>query len=407
MNLLFINTNFHEGGAAKIARQLYYGMKKRGHNVYFLAGYPSKEDEECIIMNPSAVQKLYNIGSGVLQNNQVITRRRARNLIMKIVQEKNIDVVHFHNVFENYVGIKDIAYISRHCKVVWTLHDMWAVTGHCAHAMECTGWRDRECIGCKCRRSYPAFYYNDVHYKFNLKKKSFTENNITFVVPSRWLEEICRESYLKTSRIVTIENGIDIEKYRPLERAKLREKYNVAEDQIVLLFTAAVVTNAGKGISYLVEALKKIKYKEKITLFTAGNGELGKELEEFDLRQMGFVCREEEMNELYNLADVYVNPSFAESFGCTAAEAAAAGTAVIAFASGGLKEIITEETGWLVEAGNTDALYETISKVTEDKKILEEKGINARKKSEELYSEQRMLDRYEKLYQEMQTKNGD
>lgn len=403
MNLLYINTNFHEGGAAKIARQLYYGMKKRGHHVYFLAGYPSKEDEECIILNPSAVQKFFNIGSGVLQNNQVITRRRARKLIMKIVREKNIDVVHFHNVFENYIGIKDIAYISRHCKVVWTLHDMWAVTGHCAHAMECTGWRDKECVGCKSRRSYPAFYYNDVHYKFNLKKKSFTENNITFVVPSRWLEQICRESYLKKSKIVTIENGIDIEKYRPLEREKLREKYNVAENQIVLFFTAAVVTNVGKGMPYLLQALRQLKDKEKVTLITAGNGELEKELPGLDLRQMGFVHKEEEMNELYNLADIYVNPSFAESFGCTAAEAAAAGTAVIAFASGGLKEIVTEETGWLVEPGNTDALYQAISEAVEDKKQLDEKGFRARERAEKLYSEQQMLDRYEKLYMEILT----
>lgn len=400
MNLLFINTNFYEGGAAKVARQLYYGMKERGHNVYFLAGYPSKEDEECIIMNPSALQKLYNIGSGVLQNNQVLSRRRARKLILKIVQEKKIDVVHFHNVFENYIGIKDIAYISKRCKVVWTLHDMWAVTGHCAHAMECTEWKRTECKGCKKRRSYPAFYYNDVHYKFKLKKKSFTENDITFVVPSKWLEQICHESYLKESKIVIIENGVDIEKYRPLEKEKLREKYQVEEGKKVLFFTAAVVTNTGKGMPYLIEVLKRLEDKERITLFVAGNGDLGKELEGFELRQMGVIRSDEKMNELYNLADIYINPSLAESFGCTAAESAAAGTATIAFASGGLKEIITEGTGWLVETGNAEALYEAVTEALRDRGVLLQKGKNARKRAEKLFSEQRMLDRYEKVYKE-------
>lgn len=398
MNILFVNTNFHEGGAAKIARQLYYGMKEKGHQVYFLAGYKSKDDKECMIINGSGIQKLFALGTGMLQNNQVISRKRTRKRILDIVKEKQIDVVHVHNVFQNFIGIKDISYIAQHCRVVWTLHDMWAVTGHCAHALECMEWKENECRTCRYKRRYPAFYYNDVRYKFQRKKENFAGSGITFVVPSKWLEEICLESYLKNEKIITVENGVDIENYRPLDKKKLRKKYEVAGERIVLFFTAAVVTNAGKGIPYLVEALKKIKNKEKITIFTAGNGELGKELEGFDLRQMGFVGEEKKMNELYNLADVYVNPSLAESFGCTAAEAAAAGTAVIAFASGGLTEIVTEETGWLVEAGNADALYEALEEALKDRERLKEKGLQARKRAEVLYGETRMLDRYEKIY---------
>ena len=132
MNILYVNTNFHEGGAAKVARQLFYGMKKKGHNVYFLAGYPSKGDGECIIMNPAPVDRFFNLVTGILQNNQVLSRSKARRQILDIVKEKKIDIIHFHNLFENYIGIRDIAYIAARCKVVWTLHDMWAATGHCA-----------------------------------------------------------------------------------------------------------------------------------------------------------------------------------------------------------------------------------------------------------------------------------
>lgn len=400
MNILYVNTNFHEGGAAKIARQLYYGMKERGHNVYFLAGYPSKEDEECIIMNTSAFWKLYNIGTGILQNNQVISRRRARKIILDTVREKKIDIVHFHNVFENYIGIKDIAYISSKCKVVWTLHDMWAVTGHCAHSYYCEGWKTG-CTHCKENRFYPAFYFNDVRYKYKLKSRNFAGKNVTYVVPSRWMEQICRNSYLKNETIYVIENGINTEIYRPLDKKKLREKYEIPEEKTVLFFTAAVVQNWAKGISYLIKALEKIKDKEKYVLFVAGNGEMKELMQDFEMHSMGFIHDEEQMNEMYNLADLYINPSMAESFGCTAVEAAAAGTAVIAFTSGGLKEIVTEQTGWPVEPGNEEGLYEAIKEASEEKQLLKEKGKRARKRAEELFSEKRMLDRYEELYKRL------
>ena len=78
MNILFINTNFCEGGAAKVARQIFYAMKEKGHNVYFIAGYNSKNDTECIVINNSKLKKLYSISTGVLQNNQVISRKNTR-----------------------------------------------------------------------------------------------------------------------------------------------------------------------------------------------------------------------------------------------------------------------------------------------------------------------------------------
>lgn len=400
MNILYVNTNFHEGGAAKIAKQLYYGMKERGHNVYFLAGYPSKGDEECIILNPSVFLKLYNIGTGVLQNNQVVFRRRARKIILDIVREKKIDIVHFHNLFENYIGIKDIDYISRQCKVVWTLHDMWAVTGHCAHSYYCEDWKTG-CTHCKEKRLYPAFYYNDVQYKFKLKRKYFANKNIIYVTPSHWLEQICRKSYLKNETIHVIENGINIECYKPLEQKRLREKYEVTEEKVVLFFTATVVQNQGKGLQYLLEALKKIPNRENYVLFVAGKGEVTEKLQGFTVRHMGFINNAELMNEMYNLADIYITTSMADTFPCTVLEAAAAGTAVIAFTSGGIAEIVTEQIGWPVEPGNEEKLYRAIIEAADKREVLVEKGNNARKRAEALYSEQRMLNNYEELYKKL------
>lgn len=398
MNILYINTKFHEGGAAKIARQLYYGMKKRGHQVYFMAGYPGKEDGECEILFPSVSQKIWNTATGVLQNNQVITRMSARKKILRFVREKNIDLIHFHNIFENYIGIEDIEAISRVCPVVWTLHDMWATTGHCAYAFTCDKWKS-ECIGCKDRRKYPAFYYNDVAWKYRLKARCFTGKTITYVAPSHWLAEICRQSHLKEEEIHVIENGVDLNLYKPLDQTGLRKKYGISEDKVVIFFTAAVITNEAKGMSYLMDALKRVRDTDRIAIVTAGSGEMEEALSGFTYKNVGFVKDETVMNELYNLADLYVTTSMADNFPCTVLEAESAGTPVIAFTTGGIREMVDENIGWQVEPGNTQALYETIQRAVSDRKTIRMKGVNAREKAVADYGEERMVERYEKLYQ--------
>lgn len=399
MNILYINTNFQEGGAAKIARQLYYGMQDRGHKVYFIVGYRSKNDEECFVLNDTKLKQVYNLVTGVLQNNQVIIKKNARKTIIDFIREKKIDIVHINNIFENYIGIKDIAEISKVSYVVWTMHDMWVITGHCAQAVECDGWR-KECIKCIENRKYPAFYYNDVRFKYQLKKASFTEKGIVFVSPSKWLWNMGKESILKNEKLIIIQNGINTGIYHPLNRDEVRRKYHILDKKKVLFFTAAVLTNTAKGMSYLVKAIQKLNNKDVI-LLTAGNGEIKKELAGFELRQMGFIESEKRMNELYNLADIYITPSFAESFGCTAVEAMATGTPVIAFASGGLSEIVTNETGWLVESRDIDGLYSAICEALKDEDALHEKSKKARERVVNLFSEKMMLDKYEELYREI------
>lgn len=403
MNILFINTNFHEGGAAKVARQLYYGMREKGHNVYFVAGYKSENDTECILINNSILKKMYTIGTGVLQNNQVVSRKSTRKLLLKIIEEKNIDIVHIHNIFENYIGMKDISYIAKKCKVIWTLHDMWAMTGHCAYPLECTMWKNKECSKCIYPRRYPAYYFNDVHYKYSLKKKSFANGDIVYVVPSKWMFSVCKESFLKNEEIKVIYNGINTLKYRPLDKEKLRKKYAIKNNQFIIFFTAAVVTNKIKGIAFLLEALREIEQKDQITIITAGNGKFDNELSGYDLRQMGFVRDEKVMNELYNIADIYVNPSIAESFGCTAAESEATGTPVIAFASGGLSEIVTNDTGWIVDTGDVESLKKAIENAFNEKKNAlsnyEVKQKAARQRVEYYFNEREMINQYEVLYE--------
>lgn len=400
MNILYVNTNFHEGGAAKVARQLFYGMKEKGHNVYFLAGYPSKGDGECMIMNPAYADRFFNLVTGILQNNQVLSRRKARRQILDIVREKRIDVIHFHNLFENYIGIRDVAYIAARCKVVWTLHDMWAVTGHCAFSLSCNEWK-RGCPACKERRLYPAFYYNDVKQKYQWKKESFTGNNITFVTPSHWMEKVCRDSYLRNEKIIVIPNGVNSEIYKPLKKDALRKKYKIPEDKAVLFFTAAVVADARKGVLSLIKALEMIDNKEKYCLLIAGNGEMHQQLDGYHICHMGYISDEKKMNELYNLADLYINPSLQESFGYTSVESAAAGTPVIVFENSALEEVVNEQMGQTVATGDCHALCKAIEAMAEDKVKLEKIGKTARERALQFYGENRMLDDYEKLYRQL------
>jgi glycosyltransferase involved in cell wall biosynthesis len=96
----------------------------------------------------------------------------------------------------------------------------------------------------------------------------------------------------------------------------------------------------------------------------------------------GFLSRPELIDHYYN-ADVFVFPPiWNEAFGCTPVEAMAAGTPVVATRSGAIPEtIIDQETGFLVERNDSDALAEAILKLLENDALRESMGRAARRRA--------------------------
>lgn len=184
-------------------------------------------------------------------------------------------------------------------------------------------------------------------------------------------------------------------------KENVRKKYNILQEKIVLLFVANSLDSSYKGMDVLEKALGLVDKKDRYELVIVGKGRQFSFSQEYHCHYTGYINNDVVMNELYNLADVFILPSRAENFPCSVLESMSAGTPVIASAVGGISEQIDDKTGWLFEVGNYRHLAQIINMIPEKVDELHDMGIQCRKRVEEHFTEEKMLRSYQRLYQEL------
>jgi len=399
MRVLYLNTKFQGGGAERVARQLYEGIGAEGVESHMLVGKEDESDPRYEIIYESLFRRRWNWIYGKLTSNARLDDRFAAKKILSCVRENRIDLVHIHNIHGNYMGIRNVREIAAAVPVVWTLHDMWTFTGHCAYAGDCDHWETKGCAHCQDLAMFPKLYFDCASRLQGQKRQYFTENGITFVTPSQWLYDLVKKSFLGQEKLHMIHNGVDTECFYPGDKEKLREQYGIRTEKHVLLFLTNMLRNTMKGFSYLAEALRQMENKEQYLLLIVGKLEEIRDIcELYEVKTFGYI------REMYAMADLFLLPSMLENYPCVTLEAMACGTPVAAFQTGGIVEQVDEETGWLVERGNATALKETIRLACQDKALLREKGMRSRKKAEECFSQGKMLRAYRQLYEEVLNK---
>ena len=290
------------------------------------------------------------------------SKRQTGRLIEKI-KEYDPDIIHLHNIHGFYLNVEMLfSYLKEAGKpVVWTLHDCWSFTGHCAHFdyIKCMKWKDG-CGTCpQYREVYPyALFRDNSKNNWERKKAAFTGvPSLTIVTPSDWLAGYVRQSYLGGYDVEVIPNGIDLGSFYPREDAyALREKLGF-NDKFVILGVASMWEER-KGYSYFAELADRLDGSFQIILI----GLSKKKMRTLHPKIHG-VMRTESVGELaryYSMADVYVNTTLEDTFPTTNLEALACGTPVITFATGGSVESVDRSTGIVVPQGDTDALMHAI-----------------------------------------------
>lgn len=222
MKILQINSVCGVTGTGRIVTDLYDTAVSGGHDCMIAYGEhkfhndPGQEDDRNRIN-----ARLQDACDG----NKTLGRSgicfpSCNNRIPEKVEEYHPDVVHLHNLHGYYINIELLfRYLKqKKIKVVWTLHDCWPFTGHCVHFQQagCNKWKEK-CHHCPLTRQYPASMGIDRSRQNYLRKKeAFTGiEDMTLLVPSYWLAERVKESFLKDYPVRVIYNGIDLDIYRP------------------------------------------------------------------------------------------------------------------------------------------------------------------------------------------------
>ena len=186
--------------------------------------------ERDIVIEPYKVRRINEIYSRFtgMRGFQAYFSTRA---FLRKVDNIKPDIIHLHNLHNNYIHVGLLFdYIKKkHIKVVWTLHDCWAFTGRCPYfqVSGCERWKTgcHDCIYPK--DEYPSVRVDKVDIIWKKKKAAFTGvANMTIVTPSKWLAELVKESFLSEYPIKVINNGIDLDVFKPTE-SDFREKHGL------------------------------------------------------------------------------------------------------------------------------------------------------------------------------------
>lgn len=297
--------------------------------------------------------------------------------LLKKIDEFKPDIIHLHNLHDSYINLPMLfSYIKKHeIPVVWTLHDCWSFTGQCPHftMVKCDKWKTG-CYGCLQYKAYPSSLYDNTKRMWQLKKKWFTGvKNMTIVTPSEWLAGLARESYLKQYPIEVINNGIDLNVFKPTH-SNFRKQYGIPGDKYIVL-GVSFAWGYRKGLDCFVEMAEKLGEQFQIVL-VGTDDEIDKNLPQ-SIISIHRTQNQKELAEIYSAADVFVMPTREENYPTVNMEAIACGTPVVTFDTGGSPEMLDDKTGIVVEANDIKATVKAIKDICEKKKCDAEEYIVA------------------------------
>lgn len=274
------------------------------------------------------------------------------------------DIIHLHNIHGYYLNIDLLfsAIKEMHIPVIWTLHDCWSFTGHCAYFeyIGCEKWK-YTCCNCPQKSKYPKSWIMDASKRNHLQKQEIFKSvdSLTLVTPSRWLCDLAADSFLKEYSVKIIHNGIDLDTFRPMEldkRQSLKQQLKIENKYIIL--GIASVWDDRKGLRYFNELSEKLS--DDYQIIVVGVSERQRKLLPQNIIGIERTHNIEELAKLYSVADAFVNPTLEDNFPTTNLEALACGTPVITFNTGGSPEAIDESCGIVVEKGSVDGLVKAV-----------------------------------------------
>lgn len=396
--LFQINVTANSGSTGRIAEDIGGIAISKGWNSYIAygRGKPTSQSELIPIGNKWDMY-VHGLESRLFDNHGLASCKATKILIKKIEQIKP-DIIHLHNIhgyFINYQILFNYLATLR-TPILWTLHDCWSFTGHCAHfeLIGCNKWQ-QECHHCPQINEYPRSLFHDrSKQNYNVKKTSFNSvQNMTLIPVSEWLAKLLKKSYLKHFAIHPIYNGIDINTFIPSDTSLLRRNLHL-EDKKIILGVANVWTER-KGLFDFIKLNELLP--ADYTIILVGLNE--KQIKELPNGIIGIKRTNsiQELAQYYSLANVFVNPTYEDNFPTTNLESLACGTPVITYRTGGSPEAIDDKTGIVIEQHHIDELVNAVVQICQMDKETTYKE-ECRKRAVTLYDKDKRFEEYFQLY---------
>jgi glycosyltransferase involved in cell wall biosynthesis len=357
----------NKGSVGRIAEQIGETVMENGWSSYVTFARESNPSTSEVIQIGSKLDVYrHGIETRIFDNHCFSSKSATRDLV-KTIKEIKPDVIHMHHLHGYYLNIEILFdYLKESgLPLVWTFHDCWSFTGHCAYFdfVGCDKWKT-QCYSCEQKGEYPkSLVFDRSRQNYIDKKRIFNSvENMTIVPVSNWLGDKVKESFLKDYPCVVIQNGIDLDTFFPKDsRVSVENTYGVKNKHIIL--GVASTWEKRKGLDEFVKLAALID-NDKYAIVLVGLS--ASQIKKLPENIIGIERTENvaQLADLYSAADVFLNPTFEDTFPTTNLESLACGTPVITYRTGGSVESVDADTGIIVEQGDVQGLNDAIQVIT-------------------------------------------
>lgn len=405
MKVLQVNySDYGNGGGGAIAMyRLYLGLLRASVNCKILSCVKTLASDDS-----TAIQRQSKLESQIKR----VTSKLGLNDIhcissFKIKEDKfylEADILNFHILHSGFFSYLAIPSLTISKPAVYTLHDMWSFTGHCAYSYDCDRWK----IGCgKCPYpdTQPAIQRDNTHLEWKLKNWVYSHSNLTIVADSSWLAERARQSMLNRFPIHHIPYGIDTETYQPLDPLQCKSLLRIPSGKKVLMFGSVSLKDPRKGGDLLIKALQNLPESlkgETVLLILGDGGEAIAQAVGVQTLNLGYVSSDHLKAIAYSAADLFIFPTRAEAFGIVLQESMACGTPMVSFKVGGVPDVVRPGVnGYLAVPEDIKDFCSGIVQLLEDQSLRDRMSQLCRAIALSEYPLELQAQRYIKLYRQI------
>lgn len=352
MRVLHLVSGELSGGASRGAYWLHSGLREIGVDSHLLInGSETYGDLSVTTLCTSTVNKvkfalwsrignlpvwLYRNRKGFIYNTGFAGIDISRHPLYA-----NADIIHLHWI-NGLLSIHSLRKVKK--PLIWTMRDMWPMTGGCHYSIEC----DRYRTGCgKCPQLGSTHEQDLSRFVVEYKKKMLPKK-MRLVGISQWLSRCAEESdVFREYDVLTIGNNINTKEFFPTNKNHARQMLGINTEKKIILIGSTRINDFYKGFSLFKDSLNYLDLS-RIHLIMFGNiaaADLQGLSVEYTI--LGSLTDTISLRLAYSAADVFVAPSLMDAFGKTLAESLACGTLVVCFDATGPKDIVThKKTGY-------------------------------------------------------------
>lgn len=406
MRILFINKYENSGGAAIAAQRIAAGLSQYYHTEnHFVVG-THQASADVTVTRPGMARNVIERGLNVLSNKfglQYLYFPFSSPAIMRTAHAFKPDVISLHNIHGGYFDATLLPRLSVVAPIVWTLHDMWALTGNAAHTFGDTAWKSGR-AGKSEHKHAPAMGLPTGNYLMRRKQRLYAASDLHIVSPSEWLYDMTMESPLtREEPLYHIPNPIDTEYFRPEDKAASRQALGLPADAPVITFVSERLFNSEfKGGAELLHILHLLdeQLDRKVYLLMIGKDRLPGTFKHLECVYTGYVKDTQKMIQCYSASDIFFYPTKADNLPNVLIEAGSCETACITFDVGGCREIVKDgETGYVIAPGQSEKFAAHTLSLLNDPATCRRFGKSARTYVEQHFGMKVVAAQYYQLFQ--------